>query len=64
MDRNMKKPKTLDDVTDKTKPWQLAEIIDPAQCRQVTMPDSMDAVNKVCSYSFVTAESIYWIMLD
>ncbi|KAF5956257.1 hypothetical protein HYC85_003482 [Camellia sinensis] len=47
MARNMKKPKTLDDVTDKTKPWQLAEIIDPAQCRQVTMPDSMDAVNKV-----------------
>ncbi|CAL5346745.1 unnamed protein product [Camellia sinensis] len=33
MDRNMEKPKTLDDVTDKTKPWQLAEIIDPAQCR-------------------------------
>ncbi|XP_028069724.1 topless-related protein 2-like isoform X2 [Camellia sinensis] len=47
MARNMEKPKTLDDVTDKTKPWQLAEIIDPAQCRQVTMPDSMDAVNKV-----------------
>ncbi|KAF5944271.1 hypothetical protein HYC85_018348 [Camellia sinensis] len=46
MDRNMEKPKTLDDVTDKTKPWQLAEIIDPAQCRQVTMPDNMDAVNK------------------
>ncbi|GMP60392.1 hypothetical protein CsSME_00023279 [Camellia sinensis var. sinensis] len=46
MARNMEKPRTLDDVTDKTKPWQLAEIIDPAQCRQVTMPD-MDAVNKV-----------------
>ncbi|THF96414.1 hypothetical protein TEA_015440 [Camellia sinensis var. sinensis] len=64
MDRNMEKPKTLDDVTDKTKPWQLAEIIDPAQCRQVTMPDNMDAVNKVYSYSFVAAKSIYWIMLD
>ncbi|CAL5390143.1 unnamed protein product [Camellia sinensis] len=51
MDRNMEKPKTLDDVTDKTKTWQLAKIIDPAHCRQVTMPDNMDAVNKVLLYT-------------
>ncbi|XP_059648466.1 topless-related protein 3-like [Cornus florida] len=45
--RSMEKPRTLDDVTDKTKPWQLAEIMDPVQCRLVTMPDSTDAANKV-----------------
>ncbi|CAL5413645.1 unnamed protein product [Camellia sinensis] len=61
MDRNMEKPKTLDDVTDKTKPWQLAEIIDPAQCRQVTMPDNMDAVNKVLlDYSIQIPVLVFW----
>ncbi|KAA8545214.1 hypothetical protein F0562_019998 [Nyssa sinensis] len=47
MSRSMEKPRTLDDVTDKTKPWQLAEIVDPVQCRMVTMPDSTDPANKV-----------------
>ncbi|KAF5961386.1 hypothetical protein HYC85_002595 [Camellia sinensis] len=48
MARSMEKPRTLDDVTEKNKqPWQLTEIIDPAQCRLVAMPDSTDAANKV-----------------
>ncbi|GMP40066.1 hypothetical protein CsSME_00010655 [Camellia sinensis var. sinensis] len=38
----------VNDVTEKNKqPWQLTEIIDPAQCRLVAMPDSTDAANKV-----------------
>ncbi|KAK3036766.1 hypothetical protein RJ639_029731 [Escallonia herrerae] len=45
--RSMDKPRTLDDVRDKPKPWQLSEIVDPAQCRLVTMPDSTDAASKV-----------------
>ncbi|GFZ07186.1 TOPLESS-related 2 [Actinidia rufa] len=43
MARSVEKPRTLDDVADKTKPWQLAEITDPAQCRLVAMPESTDA---------------------
>ncbi|XP_057494321.1 topless-related protein 3-like isoform X2 [Actinidia eriantha] len=44
MARSVEKPQTLDDVADKTKPWQLVEITDPAQCRLVAMPESTDAV--------------------
>ncbi|KAG8369134.1 hypothetical protein BUALT_Bualt15G0119600 [Buddleja alternifolia] len=47
MGRSMEKPRTLDDVNDKMKPWQLTEIVEPVQCRMVTMPDSTDAANKV-----------------
>ncbi|XAR52664.1 hypothetical protein NMG60_11020846 [Bertholletia excelsa] len=47
MARNMEKPRTLDDGADKIKPWQLVEIVDPVQCRLVTMPESTDAANKV-----------------
>ncbi|CDP17223.1 unnamed protein product [Coffea canephora] len=47
MSRSMEKPRTLDDVNDKMKPWQLAEIVDPVHCRMVTMPESTDAGNKV-----------------
>jgi len=46
MARIMEKPRTLDDVTDKTKPWQLAEILDPTQCWLVAMPDSTDGAHK------------------
>lgn len=47
MARSMEKPRALDDANDKTKPWQLTEIMDPAHCRMVTLPDSADAANKV-----------------
>lgn len=47
MARSMEKPRTMDDVTDKAKPWQLAEIVDPTQCRLVAMPDSTDGAHKV-----------------
>ncbi|KAL7003125.1 Topless-related protein 3, partial [Sarracenia purpurea var. burkii] len=45
MARSMEKPRSLEDVNDKTKPGQLAEIIDPVQCRVVAMPDSTDPGN-------------------
>ncbi|KAL0837454.1 hypothetical protein Bca101_089344 [Brassica carinata] len=32
---------------DMKKPLELTEIVDPTQCRQVTMPDSKDSVSKV-----------------
>lgn len=47
MSRTMEKPRNLDSV-DKSKPLELTEIVDPTQCRQVTMPDSKDSVSKVC----------------
>ncbi|XP_051123532.1 topless-related protein 3-like isoform X3 [Andrographis paniculata] len=47
MPRSVEKPRVADDVNDKLKPWQLTEIMDPNQCRMVTMPDSGDATNKV-----------------
>lgn len=48
MNRSMEKPRTVDDVIDKTKPWQLAEIVDSSECRLVSLPDSTDASSKVC----------------
>ncbi|CAI9764787.1 unnamed protein product [Fraxinus pennsylvanica] len=47
MARSMEKTRTLDDVTDKSKPWQLTEILDPVHCRMVNMPDSTDSGHKV-----------------
>ncbi|KAG6750420.1 hypothetical protein POTOM_044913 [Populus tomentosa] len=47
LNRSMEKPRTVDDVIDKTKPWQLAEIVDPGECRLVTLPDSTDTSSKV-----------------
>lgn len=44
----MDKPRAMEDVNEKIKPWQLTEVLDPANCRMVTMPDSTDAGNKVC----------------
>ncbi|KAG5555916.1 hypothetical protein RHGRI_006538 [Rhododendron griersonianum] len=43
MARSIEKPKTLDDVTDKSKPWKVAE----TQCQLVVMPDSTDEAHKV-----------------
>lgn len=48
MGRNVDKPRTVEDASDKAKPWQLAEIVDPANCRMVTMPDNADSSHKVC----------------
>ncbi|XWS64483.1 hypothetical protein CRYUN_Cryun05aG0007700 [Craigia yunnanensis] len=45
--RSVEKPRVVDDAIDKTKPWQLAEIVDPGQCRLVTLPDSTDNSSKV-----------------
>ncbi|WRX20288.1 WD40 repeat - like 10 [Theobroma cacao] len=47
MSRGIEKPRTLEDVSDKTKPWELTEIVDPSQCRTVTMPDNLDTASKV-----------------
>lgn len=51
MSRSMEKPRIVEDVTERTKPWQLSEIVDAVQCRLVTMPDSTDSSNKVCRVS-------------
>ncbi|KAK1547905.1 hypothetical protein Q3G72_010507 [Acer saccharum] len=47
--RNMEKPRTMDDVNviEKTKHWQLAEIAESGQCRLVTLPESTDSSSKV-----------------
>ncbi|XP_018440659.2 topless-related protein 3 [Raphanus sativus] len=37
----------IDDSTDKPRPWQLAEILDHAQCRQATLPDTAGSSVKV-----------------
>lgn len=48
MGRSAEKPRTVEDVIDRAKPWQLSEILDPVQCRSVTMPESTDSSSKVC----------------
>lgn len=37
----------IDEFEDKPEPWQVAEILDPAQCRQATLPDITDISTKV-----------------
>ncbi|KAK7329494.1 hypothetical protein VNO77_23664 [Canavalia gladiata] len=47
MARSIERKRSLDDVSDNSKAWELTEIVDPIQCRTVTMPDSIDPTNKV-----------------
>ncbi|KAJ0979764.1 hypothetical protein J5N97_015238 [Dioscorea zingiberensis] len=45
--RNIEKPRILEDLADKAKPWELSEIVDPPQCRVVTIPEGTDAPSRV-----------------
>ncbi|XP_077213919.1 protein TPR1-like isoform X2 [Tasmannia lanceolata] len=45
--RSSEKLRVSEEVADKTKPWELAEVVDPIQCRVVTMPGSTDPPTKV-----------------
>ncbi|CAJ1868536.1 unnamed protein product [Sphenostylis stenocarpa] len=45
--RNSEILRAVEDGLDRAKPWQLSEIVDPVQCRLVTMPDSTDSSSKV-----------------
>ncbi|KAL2341729.1 hypothetical protein Fmac_009669 [Flemingia macrophylla] len=48
MPRCMERKRSLEDVSDKSKALEFTELVDPVQCRTVTMPDSMDpTTNKV-----------------
>ncbi|KAK8671173.1 hypothetical protein V6N13_037778 [Hibiscus sabdariffa] len=47
MSSGIEKPRNLEDASDKTKPWELTEIVDPTQCRTVTFPDDLDTISKV-----------------
>ncbi|XP_058754345.1 topless-related protein 3-like [Vicia villosa] len=47
MSRSVEKSRTVEDASDRTKPWQLSEILDPVQCRSVTLPDNTDSFSKV-----------------
>lgn len=48
MSRSVEKSRTVEDASDRTKPWQLSEILDPVQCRSVALPDNTDSFSKVC----------------
>ena len=50
--RSLDEQKSLVDVFDKSKPWELTEIVDPSKCRTVTLPDSADPSNKVFSGNY------------
>ena len=52
MARSTEKPRSLEDVSDRSKPWQLVEIVEPGQCRQITMSDNSDSSSKVSGLSF------------
>lgn len=45
--RSIEKQRSSDNVANKSKTWELTEIVDPVQFRTVTMPDSTDPTNKV-----------------
>ncbi|KAL5068780.1 hypothetical protein RYX36_019667 [Vicia faba] len=46
MSRSVEKSRIVEDASDRTKPWQLSEILDPVQCRSVTLPDNTDSFSK------------------
>ncbi|ONK67561.1 uncharacterized protein A4U43_C05F1320 [Asparagus officinalis] len=41
------KPRISEDLPDRSKPWELAEILNAQHCRVVTMPDNTDPTSKV-----------------
>lgn len=43
----------MEEVVDKSKSWQLSEIMDSGHCRLVTMPDATDTSSKVLYVSIV-----------
>ncbi|XP_077217768.1 protein TPR1-like isoform X2 [Tasmannia lanceolata] len=45
--RSSEKLRVSEEIADKTKPWELAEVVDPIQCRVVTMPSGTDPPSKV-----------------
>ncbi|CAN6548274.1 unnamed protein product [Malus baccata var. baccata] len=57
MARSLEKRRSLDDVSDKIKRWELAEIVDPVQCRVATMPESKDPANKVARLLYTNSGS-------
>ena len=50
---SMEKLRTMEDVTDRTKPRQLSEILDAVQCQLVTMPEGSDSSSKVYEVSCI-----------
>ncbi|KAI3926997.1 hypothetical protein MKW98_027770 [Papaver atlanticum] len=44
--RSIDNLRAAEDVPDKVKPWELAELVNPVQCRAVLMPDSADTASK------------------
>ncbi|KAM3699651.1 hypothetical protein ACJW31_05G042000 [Castanea mollissima] len=44
---NLANDRSMEDGTDRTKPWQLSEIVDAVQRRLVTMPEGTDSSSKV-----------------
>ncbi|KAL6293086.1 hypothetical protein ACE6H2_001228 [Prunus campanulata] len=57
MARSMEKRRSLDDVSEKNKRWELAEIVDPVKCRVVTLPESKDPANKVARLLYTNSGS-------
>ncbi|KAE8684086.1 Protein TOPLESS [Hibiscus syriacus] len=53
--RSVEKPRVTDDAIEKAKAWQLAEIVDSAQCRLVTLPESTEASSKVVRLLYTNA---------
>ncbi|KAL4388332.1 hypothetical protein GQ457_09G024040 [Hibiscus cannabinus] len=47
MSRGIGKRRNLEDASDKTKPWELTEIVDPTQCQTVTIPENSDTASNV-----------------
>ncbi|XP_057957673.1 topless-related protein 2 [Malania oleifera] len=45
--RSMEKSRTSEDVSDRPKPLELTEIVDPIQCRTVTMPETTNPASKI-----------------
>ncbi|KAH7855163.1 hypothetical protein Vadar_022024 [Vaccinium darrowii] len=49
------KPRTLNNVTDKTTPCQLVEIVDPTELQPVAMPDSTNKAHKVAQLLYTNS---------
>lgn len=64
MGRSAEKPRAVQEAADTTKPWQLAEISEPGQCRVVTVPNATDCSRRVCCVLFEGIDTFFSFCVD
>ncbi|KAI4310937.1 hypothetical protein MLD38_035879 [Melastoma candidum] len=53
--KSLEKLRVIEEAIDKSKPWQLVEIMDPGHCRLATLPESSDTPCKVVRHLYTNS---------